>query len=521
MLLLVGDGRAHGSIWWIRRDTQLSVGRRSTDLLIEGDHSVSRHHADINVVDGALFVTDAGSKFGVHINGRRIASNTPSLAKTGDSVEFGAQGSRFTVQQSKVAMCLAKMSAEAAAEAAGNAEALGVPITDLDSCSHVVMPAAGATRTLLRALVLGRHVVGPEFLQDVAGLPANLEVPVGLDSSGIQEFVDRLKFLPKSRAPPQTADCAVKLDAAILQPDLHRQSLFANKVFVFADCSQHDQLQALLSSAGGSSVMLKDDPGQIARLLKEYPSAVCLVCPRELNTDAESRVLGAAQAARLRPIPESEIGLAILTVSVSEYTNPVFVVAESDGEEDRGDEFEAKDVDRLVILETPPRTATATSAGIGGADNTVHISSSATGASRRRRAAPRISNFWSSMVASTPAPQDEDGMAFQPKEESMDEDGSLHGAESGDMSPSDSQHPDHNGSVSNTGPMPASSSKSDQPLPPAIEPGSSAHQAKTRITTIMVPLIVSKYQQPGASLSASSADVPNFKRFKKTVHLYQ
>lgn len=63
-----------------------SIGRADCDVVL-ADPDVSRRHAVIRAIDGALAVEDAGSKNGTFVNGRRIERATPLTA--GDEVQFG------------------------------------------------------------------------------------------------------------------------------------------------------------------------------------------------------------------------------------------------------------------------------------------------------------------------------------------------------------------------------------------------------------------------------------------------
>lgn len=63
-----------------------NIGRRDSDLTI--DHaSVSGLHAILDLVDGAIAITDPGSTNGTLVNGFRIAKTTP--IKNGDEITFG------------------------------------------------------------------------------------------------------------------------------------------------------------------------------------------------------------------------------------------------------------------------------------------------------------------------------------------------------------------------------------------------------------------------------------------------
>ncbi|KAJ2852360.1 hypothetical protein GGI22_005184, partial [Coemansia erecta] len=91
----------------------MTVGRKDTPLLIDGDHSVSRSHATLYIggvhASPEVAVRDDMSKFGVHINGHPCVPNTQSPLRVGDRVTFGAQGSTFELRSRRIAFCLANM----------------------------------------------------------------------------------------------------------------------------------------------------------------------------------------------------------------------------------------------------------------------------------------------------------------------------------------------------------------------------------------------------------------------------
>lgn len=70
------------------------VGRRDSDLTV--DHaSVSGLHAILDLVDGALTITDPGSTNGTLVNGLRIAKTTP--LKSGDEITFGTMSYQIEI----------------------------------------------------------------------------------------------------------------------------------------------------------------------------------------------------------------------------------------------------------------------------------------------------------------------------------------------------------------------------------------------------------------------------------------
>ncbi|KAJ1809050.1 hypothetical protein LPJ75_004464 [Coemansia sp. RSA 2598] len=474
----------------------MTLGRKDAAIIIDGDHSVSRGHA-VLLNEGSseneeISITDSGSKFGVHINGSRIAHGATETARVGDTIHFGAQGTIFTVRSLRVSLYLTKMRPDSAQQTANAARDIGFDVVDsVTKSTHVVMPAVSATRTLLRALVLGRHIVGPEFVSTAAALGPVFRVP-GATDEGVDRYVRNLEFLPPLSTPPMADDNPVCLDANTLRPHVGRRGLFASRIFLFADEAQHSHLRDLIADANGQSDVLVD--ADQVRALKPKFGFVCLVLPQDSGNKMETAAEKVRQIARLlqlRPISESEISLSILAASVAEHTSPTL--------------REPEELPASASAETVPAART------------------------RRRAAPRISNFWSSMVASSAGVSEPSQMsdAVSSADAVPETQGTDHPRES-----QLAQSPVHGPSAGRIS-VEESPAKADQKpsltaLAEAdIDTGESGSQTASRICVIPAPLIKKKQlcQSPEAS-DAESMDpepystVPNFKRFKKTVHIY-
>lgn len=74
------EGRRHAP------EAGASIGRADCDVVL-ADPDVSRRHAMIRAIDGALGVEDVGSRNGTFVNGSQISGAT--VLKVGDEVRFG------------------------------------------------------------------------------------------------------------------------------------------------------------------------------------------------------------------------------------------------------------------------------------------------------------------------------------------------------------------------------------------------------------------------------------------------
>src|SRR5215203_5419418 len=77
-------------------DGTLSVGRGADNDIVLDHPTVSRHHATIERVHGAYFITDLRSSNGTRVNARSVRERR-SLA-SGDKIRFGQVRVTFIVQ---------------------------------------------------------------------------------------------------------------------------------------------------------------------------------------------------------------------------------------------------------------------------------------------------------------------------------------------------------------------------------------------------------------------------------------
>jgi len=84
--LIVRDGPLGGRRFEVQSG-EVSIGRESTDVLLEDDSEVSRNHAVVRASDRGVEVEDLGSTNGTFVNERRISG--PTSLSTGDIVRVG------------------------------------------------------------------------------------------------------------------------------------------------------------------------------------------------------------------------------------------------------------------------------------------------------------------------------------------------------------------------------------------------------------------------------------------------
>ncbi|KAJ2079748.1 hypothetical protein H4R24_003555 [Coemansia sp. RSA 988] len=366
MLLLVGSGRALGTLWWLKPNTPLTVGRKGAPLLIDNDHSVSRKHATVTADTEDLSdisVLDNGSKFGVHINGRRCTAHSECRLGVGDRVTFGGQESTFELRCSPAAFCLANMRSDMITlsdSIYANAKALGIPIvSDIEQCTHVLVPKLEVTTKLVRALVFNRWIASPDYLSQLSALPATIKIEDPTAAS-VGEFIRNLQFFPTPQIPDMPTDSPVDLGDVKWQPDGRRQQLFADNIFAFSDAVQYDKYRTLIVTSGGLCTMLpgcdeRHEPKWLSKKTLDAQAKaaadrmldVCKgandrtrVLPKTSSTylvlpststgnviadsgfDVAAFVMRVARLLDTTPISESELGLAVLFIPCDEHSNP-------------------------------------------------------------------------------------------------------------------------------------------------------------------------------------------------------
>jgi predicted component of type VI protein secretion system len=96
MKLVVLAGAKEGTEIPLKKEKFL-IGRASDCTLRAGSEAISRHHCLVTRVDGVVAVRDLGSRNGTHVNGQKIAAETP--LQHGDLLRVGPLEFRFEAPQ--------------------------------------------------------------------------------------------------------------------------------------------------------------------------------------------------------------------------------------------------------------------------------------------------------------------------------------------------------------------------------------------------------------------------------------
>ncbi|KFV64797.1 Nibrin, partial [Dryobates pubescens] len=302
--------------------TEYVVGRKNCAILIQDDQSISRSHAVLTVSQPeaapsqslsvpVLTVKDT-SKYGTFVNGSKLNGASVSL-QSGDRINFGVFESKFRVEYEPLIVCSSCLDVAQKTALNQAIQQLGGHVVNewTKSCTHLVMVSVKVTVKTICALICGRPIIKPEFF---------VELIKAIQSR--QQLPNHESFYPPVEEPSIGSD---KLD---LSERRERRKIFSGKTFVFLTAKQHKTLGPAVT-LGGGEVKLMTEGGKETSLLAS--PEVCVVDVGVTNSQIlvsdsmrnwTDSVLAVLQSKDLRPIPEAEIGLAVVYMSTEKYCNP-------------------------------------------------------------------------------------------------------------------------------------------------------------------------------------------------------
>ncbi|XP_064010603.1 nibrin isoform X2 [Pogoniulus pusillus] len=178
-------------------------------------------------------------------------------------------------------------------------------------CTHLAMVSVKVTVKTICALICGRPIIKPEFF---------VEVIKAIQSR--QQLPNHESFYPPVDEPSIGSD---KLD---LSERHERRKIFSGKTFVFLTAKQYKKLGPAVVLGGGEAKLMTEGGKEMSLLVSPE---VCVVDVGMTNSQMPvsdsmrnwtDSVLTVLQSKDLRPIPEAEIGLAVIFMSTEKYCNP-------------------------------------------------------------------------------------------------------------------------------------------------------------------------------------------------------
>uniref|UniRef100_A0AC11D897 Nibrin n=1 Tax=Ovis aries TaxID=9940 RepID=A0AC11D897_SHEEP len=300
------------------------VGRKNCGILIQDDQSISRNHATLtaNFSVTNLSQTDEipvltvkdNSKYGTFVNEEKMQNGLSQILKSGDRVTFGVFESKFRVEYEPLVACSSCLDVSGKTALSHAILQLGGLTVNswTERCTHLVMVSVKVTIKTICALICGRPIVKPEY------------------------FTEFLKAVQSKKQPPEIESFYPPVDEPAIESkniDLsgrqERKQIFKGKTFVFLNAKQHKKLSAAVIFGGGDARLITEENKEDDSFFSAPGTCVVdtgLTDSQTLVPDSQKKwihsIMDILQRQGLRPIPEAEIGLAVIFVTTENYCDP-------------------------------------------------------------------------------------------------------------------------------------------------------------------------------------------------------
>ncbi|XP_008537908.2 nibrin isoform X4 [Equus przewalskii] len=300
------------------------VGRKNCGILIEDDQSISRNHAVLtaNFSVTNLSQTDEiptltikdNSKYGTFVNEEKMQNGLSLTLKTRDRITFGVFESKFRVEYEPLVACSSCL--DVAGKTALNQAVLqlgGLTVNNwTEECTHLVMISVKVTIKTICALICGRPIVKPEY------------------------FTEFLKAVQSKKQPPQIESFYPPIDEPAIGSkniDLsgrqERKQIFKGKTFVFLNAKQHKKLSSAVVFGGGDARLITEKNEEEDSFFSAPGTCVVdvgITDSQNLIPDSQKKwihsIMDMLRRQGLRPIPEAELGLAVIFMTTENYCDP-------------------------------------------------------------------------------------------------------------------------------------------------------------------------------------------------------
>ncbi|NP_001069305.2 nibrin [Bos taurus] len=300
------------------------VGRKNCGILIEDDQSISRNHATLtaNFSVTNLSQTDEipvltikdNSKYGTFVNEEKMQNGLSQILKSGDRVTFGVFESKFRVEYEPLVACSSCLDVSGKTALSHAILQLGGLTVNnwTEECTHLVMVSVKVTIKTICALICGRPIVKPEYFTEFL------------------KAVQSKKQLPEIESfYPPVDEPAIESKNIDLSGRQERKQIFKGKTFVFLNAKQHKKLSAAVIFGGGDARLITEENKEDDSFFSAPGTCVVdagLTDSQTFIPDSQKKwihsIMDILQRRGLRPIPEAEIGLAVLFVTTENYCDP-------------------------------------------------------------------------------------------------------------------------------------------------------------------------------------------------------
>lgn len=284
------------------------VGRDSSCDICLTDVTVSRRHAILYPVQDCVKLEDEKSTVGTFINGGptpgdRIPRDAHSFLRDDDVVLFGGKGNKWRLQKVDISVITTKLDPRDSIELKSLLRVLNgnqVSSEWSNSVTHLITPKIAFTPKLMLALVNCVPIVNLQFFRDAAS------------------YVKETNQLPdvNQYIPPVTDECPEVYNFSVNEA---RKKIFEGLSFIFLDGAKLHTFQKIIKNAGGTVSMWDKKKASMIRVA----SRVIGDSKGDLREHQEVSTYLLSKGRRL--IPDSEIGLAIATVSIDKNCNPRYL----------------------------------------------------------------------------------------------------------------------------------------------------------------------------------------------------
>lgn len=322
--LIPAADAAEGEPYRLLTGVEYIVGRKNCAILIENDQSISRNHAVLmaNFSVTNLSQTDEipiltikdNSKYGTFVNEEKMQNGLSHTLKTGDRVTFGVFESKFRVEYEPLVVCSSCLDVSGKTALNQAVLQLGGLTTNnwTEECTHLVMVSVKVTIKTICALICGRPIVKPEYFSEFL------------------KAVESKKQLPEIESfYPPIDEPVIGSKSIDLSGREERKQIFKGKTFLFLNAKQHKKLSSAVVLGGGKARLLITEEKEEDSFFSA--PGTCVVDTGITNTqslipDSQKEwiqlIMDVLQRQGLRPIPEAEIGLAVIFMTTENYCDP-------------------------------------------------------------------------------------------------------------------------------------------------------------------------------------------------------
>ncbi|XP_036193419.1 nibrin isoform X7 [Myotis myotis] len=181
-----------------------------------------------------------------------------------------------------------------------------------EECTHLVMMSVKVTIKTICALICGRPIVKPEYFTEfLKAVQSKTQLPQ------IESFY------------PPIDEPAIGSKNIDLSGRQERKQIFKGKTFVFLNAKQHKKLSSAVVFGGGDARLIAEENEEEESFFSAPGTCVVdvgMTNSQPLISDSQKKwihsIMDMLQRQGLRPIPEAEIGLAVIFMTTENYCDP-------------------------------------------------------------------------------------------------------------------------------------------------------------------------------------------------------